>query len=837
MTAVDSDTNDPLQQGRTSNSTPASPQSVGNPALVIGYVNLPLTGPAGPNRTPGDISDYYRVNLTAGQVVELNFGDATVADVDLYIWNSTGTVIRGSSIGITRSECVRITQTAEYLVEVYAYDGASNYQVAWGPVSLNPTCPEFATSAPDKPAFVPGQLLVKAREGVAGESRLAKTTAVARKANLNIASLSGQNSPVLLELPADAYARAATMRALAPKSRATPSARDPSAHSQAALARDTTAAIKELRASGEFEYVESNDIVEALQVGYGPWTLVNDTLRSSMPHLDLIKLPDTFNALNSLSPLPSHVPIVAVIDTGIVANHPELTRMIVPGYDFVSDPNNSGDGNGIDTNPDDSKPPSSGAVFHGTHVAGTIAAETFNSVGVVGVAPMARIMPVRVLGSNGSGTSNDVVQGMLFAAGLPNNSGTVPARKADVINLSLGGAGACPSSYLDAIQQVRAQGVIVVAAAGNSSGQPVGRPANCPGAIAVSALAYSGVLAYYSNVGPEVVVTAPGGDASRQSPVGTDLIQSTHATFSGTTRTPNYTGLQGTSMATPHVAGVMALMRAVNPNITPAEVDTAFVNGSLTDLVPGQTGRSNQFGFGMINALKAITAAGGSSPPPAVLPTLALSATRLNFGTITTQLQITLTRINSSNDFPVSATDSAASPNAVTVTGLPDAGTGPYVLTVNVNRGLLNAGEVQIQVEITSDQSRTLRFDVAVDPPATTPTGLLGVGPVYVLAVDPNTLETVAQTDVVTNSTNYPYTLANIPRPVIIVAGTDTDNDGYICGASEPCGAYPVLGVETTILSASRSDVSFDLTAGGSAASLSIGGPRSEFPTRGFRIR
>jgi serine protease len=425
---------------------------------------------------------------------------------------------------------------------------------------------------------------------------------------------------------------------------------------------------------------------------------------------------------------------------------------------------------------------------------------------------------------------------MLFAAGLPNNSGTVPARNADVINMSLGAQSTCPSAVRDVVQQVRAQGVIIAAAAGNSSGQPVGTPANCEGVIAVSAMSYSGALARYSNVGPEVVVTAPGGDQSRQSPVGADEIFSTHATFGSgsTTRTPNYVGLQGTSMATPHVAGVLALMRAVNPVITPAQIDTLFANGSLTDDI-GSAGRDTQFGFGLINAFKAITAAGGGTPPPpSGLPTLALSTSRLDFGTVQTQLSITLTRINASSDSPASAIDSAVNPGAVTLTGLPGAGSGPYVLDVNVNRALLNPGENQVQVEITTAQGRKLRFDVAIAAPATTPTGLLGVGPVYVLALDPVTLQTLAQVDVINNATTYPYTLASLTTSVIIVAGTDTDNDGFICGASEPCGAYPVLGVETTILSDGRSGVSFDLMAGGSAASLSIGEPRTQPPARGF---
>lgn len=837
-TAVDSDTNDPLQQGRASNNLASGPQSVGNPALLTGYANKPGTGPAGPNAVAGDEWDLFRVTLSAGQVVELNFGDPNTADLDLYIGDTAGNIL-AQSIGTSRSECVRINTSGTYLVGVNAFAGFANYQLAWGPVALGTTCANATLSVQDA-AFVPGQMFAKARPAAGAPSGLARVASVAGSAQLTIAAMTWQDGPVLLELPAAPSTRATAMRALAGQAKATTVETRVfgGATAQGGLAYDTAVAIKRLRASGQFEYVDFNGIAEAQQVGFGAWP-PNDPLLTRMPQLDLIKLPDAFNALNSLAPRPTHVPIVAVIDTGIVADHPDLARMLVAGFDFVADPAGGADGNGIDANPDDTKPAAPGAVFHGTHVAGTIAAETFNGAGVVGVAPMARIMPVRVLGANGQGSFNDILQGMLFAARLQNNSGTLPANRADVINLSLGGQGACPGAVRDVVQQVRAQGVIVVAAAGNDSGQPVGTPANCQGSVAVSAISYSGALARYSNVGPEVVVTAPGGDQSRTAVTGPDEIFSTHATFgtNSAVRTPNYAGLQGTSMATPHVAGVMALMRAVNPAITPAQVDTLFANGSLTNDV-GAAGRDNQFGFGIIDALKAITVAGGSVPPPAGLPTLALSTTRLDFGTVQTQLPITLTRINGSTDSPASAADSAVNPNAVTVAAVAGPADGPYVLNVTLDRALLGPGEDQVQVEITTAQNRKLRFDVAIAPRGTTPSGLRGVGPVYVLALNPNTLDSVAQVNVITNATTYPFTMANLNQPVVVVAGTDTDNDGFICGASEPCGAYPVLGVETTILSASRGGVDFDLLSSASSAGLGVSAMRTPLPARGFaRIR
>ncbi|HEU0199234.1 MAG TPA: S8 family serine peptidase, partial [Burkholderiaceae bacterium] len=438
---MDSDTNDALQQERASNNTAQAPQRLGNPAHVVGYVNKPNTGPDGPNREAGDEWDLYRVQLTAGQVVELNFGNPAAADLDLYIADLDGNIL-AQSIGTARSECVRIGTTGTYLVSVFAYSGAGTYEVSWGPVSLGTSCATSTLADATEPAFVAGQMLAKPAGGAAGATAL--EAGALRAAQLSVRARTWPGGPLLLELPANAATRATTMRALGTtaKTAATRPRVFGGASAQGALAFDTAVAIKQLRASGQYEYVEHNGVVQAQQVGYGSWP-PNDALLPRMPHLDLIKLPDAYNLLDSLSPRPSFTPIVAVVDTGIIAEHPDLARMLVPGFDFVSEVNNSGDGNGLDADPDDSKPAAPGASFHGTHVAGTIAAETFNGIGVPGVAPMARVMPIRVLGASGRGSYNDIVQGMLFAAGVTNHSGTMPARRADVINLSLGGQGAC----------------------------------------------------------------------------------------------------------------------------------------------------------------------------------------------------------------------------------------------------------------------------------------------------------------------------------------------------------------------------------------------------------
>ncbi|HJV68139.1 S8 family peptidase [Ideonella sp.] len=272
--------------------------------------------------------------------------------------------------------------------------------------------------------------------------------------------------------------------------------------------------------------------------------------------------------------------VVAVVDSGI-RPHVDLMANVLPGYDFVSNRGAARDGNGRDAfawdegnwttagqcgadqiDPDDS-------TWHGTHVAGTIAAVSNNSIGVAGVAPKAKVLPVRALGRCGGYTS-DIIDGMLWAAGLPVDGVPANPHPARVINLSLGSVNACSRSFQAAIDAVRAQGAVVVAAAGNSD-IDVARisPAGCQGVIAVAASTREGKKAYYSNYGKRISVAAPGGDMLGVAENGI------LSTYNSGTKRPGVDVLaymQGTSMAAPHVAGVAALMLAINPSLNPDKV-------------------------------------------------------------------------------------------------------------------------------------------------------------------------------------------------------------------------------------------------------------------------
>jgi len=274
--------------------------------------------------------------------------------------------------------------------------------------------------------------------------------------------------------------------------------------------------------------------------------------------------------------------VVAVIDTGRL-DHPELSGRLVDGYDFVSQTKNSKDGDGWDSDETDvgdwsesDDPlytctvgdPFKSSSWHGTHVSGIIAANADNSVGIAGVAPNVRVQHVRVLGTCGGRTSDEAVA-IRWAAGLPVDGVPLNPTPAKVINLSLGSQTACAAVEQAAIDEAVAAGVTVVVAAGNA-GLDLDTndfaPSKCANVISVAALRFDGSRASYTNYGSSIDVAAPGG------PGGILSLQNGGTRMADSSWTYGYK--QGTSMSTPIVSGIAALVLSVNPNLTPAQVES-----------------------------------------------------------------------------------------------------------------------------------------------------------------------------------------------------------------------------------------------------------------------
>ena len=300
--------------------------------------------------------------------------------------------------------------------------------------------------------------------------------------------------------------------------------------------------------------------------------------------------------------------VVAVLDTGITA-HPEFNDRVLGGYDFISDATRAGDGDGRDANPRDEGDwvseadlatqrygtecsETSDSSWHGTHVAGTILAAANNGVGVVGIAPRAQLLPVRVIGHCG-GSVTDLIDAMRWAggltvAGVPNNP--TPAR---ILNISLVVERPCSGAIQSAVDELTARGVIVVTAVGNENSDASRfAPANCIGTLTVGATTSTGDRASYSNYGAAVDLSAPGGNNTRSGGVLSTYDEGRTVPVGGA-----YARAAGTSMATPHVSGVLAAILGAEPDLARADLFTLlfanlapFPAGTTCAATPGLCG-------------------------------------------------------------------------------------------------------------------------------------------------------------------------------------------------------------------------------------------------------
>ena len=813
--AVDSDTNDVNQSARAANGSLAAAQPLTVPALVVGTVNQPGQGPAGPNRAAGDVDDLYRVTLVAGQTVELEFASDTAGnDIDLYVLDATSGTERGLSVGINQFECVRIDHGGEYALSVHAHRGASIYNLRVTAPGEGSPC-DNATTPAGSPV-VPDQLIAKPRTQAVARERAMQA---ARQAGLSLAQGDAAgHRPVLLQLPAVAAPSVREQR-LALASALPPEAR---------RVRETVRQMKQLRATGDYEYVELNLRVQltALVGSFPP----NDRAYPLQRwHYEMVSLPAAMQRLVSLSPQPAQRPVVAVIDSGIVTDHPDLAEQIVDGYSFVA-----GSGGTNTADPDDVGTRDT-ATFHGSHVAGTIAAVTFNGTGVASVAPMAQLMPLRVFRDDGNASLYDVLQALSYAARLPNDAARLPARRADVVNLSLRATGACTAAFADVVAQARAQGVMVVAAAGNDARNDEGRavavgmPANCPGVIAVGALDASKRQAFYSNSGPQLRLAAPGGDM-RRATTGTgepDGVYSTVATFTaGGSRVPSYGQMMGTSMAAPHVAGTLALMRYVHPAITPAQVDALIDAGRLSDDL-GPAGRDDATGYGVVHAGKAVDAAlelRDGTPPPPPEGEVRASPSSLHFGGTRGAMELTLALSAADDETVQSVTSNLAAVSVTPIAVATETGLGSY--RVAVDRTALPDGTSYAMLTVqTSERSFTVPVSVVKSAAGTGG----NFGRLYVLVLDAATGDAIAQSEVDAAGGRYEWRVAGVTAGAVqVVAGTDLDNDGIICQRGEVCGAYPVLAqrLEEIALDGDRSGLDFAVAPFGSVSGQSVGTSR-----------
>jgi serine protease len=357
---------------------------------------------------------------------------------------------------------------------------------------------------------------------------------------------------------------------------------------------DREAALRELRVRPDIEYAvaERRRFIHAVPTDTlftSQWYLQNDSAQPAAIAANLAW--DISTGSNGI--------VVAVLDTGVRFDHPDLypsgqSGKLLPGFDFVSNSLTANDGGCWDADPSDpgdwisqadldrsddffdecgdgpNQNLPSDSSWHGTRVAGLIAAQSNNGSGIAGASWGAYILPVRVMGKCG-GYDGDIIDGMRWAAGIQVSGAPPNPYPAKIINLSLGSKGACTAGYQDVINELTQLGVAVVISAGNDGGT-VHEPANCPGAIAVAGLRHAGTKVGFSSLGPEIAISAPGGNCVNE--FGACLFPLNTTSDSGATTPlgPTYTDSVninvGTSFSAPLVAGVAALMRSVNDKLT-----------------------------------------------------------------------------------------------------------------------------------------------------------------------------------------------------------------------------------------------------------------------------
>lgn len=322
-----------------------------------------------------------------------------------------------------------------------------------------------------------------------------------------------------------------------------------------------------LQRSKDVVYAEPDSIAHAISTANDPYFT-----QGYQWYLSKIEAPIAWSTSTGSSQV-----IVAVVDTGVLATHPDISGKVLAGYDFVNNDANATDDNG-----------------HGTAVAGFTSASTNNGVGMAAVSWANPVLPVKVLGTDGSGTYSGIANGILWATD----------KGARIINLSLGGT-SWSQTLQDAVNYAWNRNVIIIAAAGNNGNNTAVYPAACNNVIAVSATNSSDGRPSWSNYGSYVDISAPGADV---------------LTLSGAN---GYANWNGTSFSSPVTAGVVALMVAANPQLSNAGIVDALLKNS-DDI--GTYGYDVYFGYGRVNARRAVAAVTTSTPADTTAPTVAINS-------------------------------------------------------------------------------------------------------------------------------------------------------------------------------------------------------------------
>lgn len=761
-TLVDVDTREPKEPDAENNSF-ASAQPLAANSRLSGVVDV------------DDPVDYYQVKLQKGQAVNLQVADQVNRGfklIQFQIFRSTDTdnpiysELTDISSGYLDTAFVA-DENDSYFIKLTAMSPTSNEILDDGKIIEVHSHGNYSLliEAPIESAdFVAGELLVMMKEST-NDNFQSKV--------MSLSKMQAQGLDVRMDLGRiKVFSLTNARQFMATKNISFSASLDNNSHWQ------TLQAVRLLSARDDVLYAEPN--WKRYPSALSP---VTDPLYTSQWHYDSINLKSAWQAMDGRG---DAAITVAVLDTGVLTAHPDLSPNLVAGYDFIDNDSNANDPG------DKSIGGGQRSSFHGTHVAGTIAAVEGNNMGGTGIAPGVKIMPVRVLGQDG-GSSFEIIAGLCFAAQLNSNDNSlcrsVPSGNAvDIINLSLGGPGFSQTEQ-DVYNAVIEKGIIVIAAAGNESTSAPSYPAAYDNVISVSATNRNTELASYSNFGTLIDIAAPGGDFASDEGVlsswGDDLSGPAELT---------YGSLQGTSMAAPHVAGVAALMKSVKPELNHAEFRSHLIAGDLSQDI-GDTGRDNKFGHGLIDAHKAVLEAKGDTGAK-----ILSSANSLFFDVSQVTRSFTLIGSGVDDASELGVVDVRADSEVSWLSLSKDKGLGEYIATVD--RGNMPEGSYEAKITVSSTVVGIENVEISVVLQIGNALLTANAGVQYVLVLDENAeandkgeFEPVAGSSaLIANNGQYSYEVTGLAKGrYTISTGSDLDFDNLICDAGESCGQYPTL--------------------------------------------
>ena len=812
---LDSDINDP-EATPSSNDLLILAQSIQENAEVRGFVTAQGTDDdnSGDNfALASDVSDFYTATISAGQDLVMTFSDylesnPSAVDVDLYLYTSLGILINGSILVTSPTEQITVSQSGTYIIEVRAFRGTSNYSLTLGQAEqVGPETNaqiELASMAPRRATIMRGEVeeISKAFTTL-GKPSTTFSALERESARPRSLWLTDTDLPLDKEGPFSGRFPLAAVMGLDTDALDT----DPSHEQKLALLRH----IKQTNS------LAAEDILHPYH--YPRYAAAAPQDADLQWNLPAIEWQEALTEVENAAPTVGR-PLIAVIDSGIFSSHPKFATALTDARDFVPEfidgdeiddaDAAAGGGNAAEADEDvvlgDANPDACYS-FHGSHVASIAVAPsaggTIDGINMDGVVPFADLMMLKVGNSTSPNCEfivGDIAGAIRYAAGLPNSSGVLPPRAADVINMSFGGPQPDPATQA-AIEDAVAAGVILVAASGND-GQGSSLP-EYPAAFnevfAVAATNLNNNRAFYSSAYAQVEIAAPGGDgrADLNSDGQVDAILGAIAepNVTETAFEADYALYQGTSMAAPHVAAGFALMKAIYPDLNTNEARQFLEEGLLTADIDAE-GRDDNTGYGLMSLKKMVdTAIQVRDGTLVIPPDFRITPSTLDFGGATTTATLTITR-SGNPTFTISDITTTNGSLAASVTPDPtpinvDAdGFGTY--SVVINRTDAAPGSYAVEVQISSSEGVTKTVPLSFEVPDQS--ALANTAPTRVFLqneVSPGVFTTVA-TVIAEGGAGSTVTFSNVETGSYrIVYTTDMDNDGNTCDNGELGGAFP----------------------------------------------